>query len=197
MNNQSRASAKCETPTLKSNAALTDLPLLECTDDNNGQIDSYFLPFEQEMNQDNNNNPSIVDPNELSFTNWSFDETYRLVHISWLPTMNMSYFGCDQVQVQCVPTVKGDDQPGRNSPKEVYSKPLECNNLKNHTLINVVREITYQFCPLKQKRFSQTDIKTCVIYHSYFRQLTLKSFLRAIHQKKLIIMMRIFPISFA
>ena len=145
LNNQSRASAKCGTPSWQSNAALTDLPLLECTDDNKGPNDSSFLPFEQEMNQDNDNNPSIIDPNELSFTNWSFDETYRLVHISWLPKMNMSYFGCDQVQVQCVPTVKGDDQPGRNSPKEVYSKPLECNNLKPNTLINVVREIIYQF----------------------------------------------------
>ena len=133
---------------MKSNAALTDLPLLECADGGKGPNDSSFLPFEQEMDQDNNKNPSIVDPNELNFTNWSFDETTRVVSISWLPTMNMSYFGCDQVQVQCVPTIKGDDQSGRNSPKEVYSKPLECNNLKNDTLINVVSEVIYQFCSL-------------------------------------------------
>ena len=43
--------------------------------------------------------------------------------------------------------VKEGEEFGRNNPKEVYSKPLKCNNLTNHTLINVVRvtETTSQF----------------------------------------------------
>ena len=135
---QSIESAKCETPRSKSNAALVDLPPLMCTDSPNGSNDRSFLPFEEEDPDEHTS--SNIDPNELNFVNWSFDEINRLLHISWLPQMNMSYYGCDQVQVQCVPTVEDEDSnPGKSNPKEVYSKPLECNDLTNYTLINVVR----------------------------------------------------------
>ena len=139
LNNQSRSSAKCETPRSKSNAALLDLPVLECSDGNENPYELPFLPFEDLSNQYNSiNNQPDIDPNELSFTNWSFDESSRLLEIFWLPTINMSYYGCDQVQVQCVPSIHSDEEEKSNS-KEVYSKPIECSNLSNHSLINVVR----------------------------------------------------------
>ena len=118
---------------------MVDLPPLECTDDANGPDDRSFFPFEEDNQEEYS--PSNIDPNELRFVSRSFNGTNRLLHISWLPLMNMSYYGCDQVQVQCVPTVKNEDSPGVGNPKEVYSKPLDCNNLTNNTLINVVREI--------------------------------------------------------
>ena len=138
LNNQSRSSAKCETPRSKSNAALIDLPQLECLDGNASPLDEPFLPFEDQSNDGSTfSDDSEIDPNELSFSNWSFDESRRLLHISWRSTMNMSYYGCDQVQVQCVPSIKNNGDEKSNS-KEVYSKPLECSNLTSHTLINVV-----------------------------------------------------------
>merc|ERR1712223_46709 len=57
----------------------------------------------------------------------------------------MSYYGCDQVQVQCVPSIHSDEEEKSNS-KEVYSKPIECNNLSNHSLINVTIDTT-KFSP--------------------------------------------------
>ena len=147
LNEQSRRSAKCGTPRSKSNAVLTNLPPLECTDIDNGSNDRSFLPFEEGRNDENN--AAIVNPKKLT-GDWSFNNTHRMLHISWSPSMNMSYYSCDQVQVQCVPTIKEGEAFGRNNPKEVYSKPLKCNNLTNHTLINVVRvtETTSQFCTI-------------------------------------------------
>lgn len=113
--------------------------MLECSDGNDNPNELPFLPFEDLSNHYNSiNNQPDIDPNELSFTNWSFDETSRLLEISWLPTINMSYYGCDQVQVQCVPSIHSDEDE-KSISKEVYSKPIECNNLTNHSLINVVR----------------------------------------------------------
>ena len=54
--------------------------------------------------------------------------------------MNMSYYGCDQVKVQCVPEeIEEETNQKEVGPKEVYSRPLKCNNIENNTLINVVR----------------------------------------------------------
>ena len=122
---------------------MADLPLIACTENNNGSSDRSFLPFEEERNY--RNNPAVVDPKELRFVNSSFNNVTRLLHMSWSSSINMSYYGCDQVQVQCVPTIKDGEMSVRNNPKEVYSKPLECNNLTNNTLINVVRDTQMNF----------------------------------------------------
>ena len=121
-----------------SNAAVLDLPILECSNQNGKPLDESYLPYADQSNQDLTlENETEIDPNELSFANWHFDEITRLLEISWLPTINMSYYSCDQVQVQCVPSIKSYGNE-KSSSKEVYSKPLDCDNITNHTLINVV-----------------------------------------------------------
>ena len=138
LNDQSRRSAKCETPRVKSNAALVDLPPLECSKNTKNSNDQSFLPFDREG--DDVDSSSLIEPSQLSLSNKYFDESSRQLHISWLPRMNMSYYGCDQVKVQCVPEeIEEETNQKEVGPKEVYSRPLKCNNIENNTLINVVR----------------------------------------------------------
>ena len=115
-----------------------DLPPLECSKNTKNSNDQSFLPFDREG--DDVDSSSLIEPSQLSLSNKYFDESSRQLHISWLPRMNMSYYGCDQVKVQCVPEeIEEETNQKEVGPKEVYSRPLKCNNIENNTLINVVR----------------------------------------------------------
>ena len=115
-----------------------DLPPLECSKNTKNSNDQSFLPFDRDS--DDVDSSSLIEPSQLSLSNKYFDESSRQLHISWLPRMNMSYYGCDQVKVQCVPEeIEEETNQKEVGPKEVYSRPLKCNNIENNTLINVVR----------------------------------------------------------
>ena len=137
LNEQSRRSARCETPRSESNAVLVDLPPLQCEENTND-----MFSFSYEDSENGENDPDLVDLSKLSYAGHSFDREQRLLYMSWSTSVNMSEYRCDQVQVQCVPNVIDDEVNARNQPKEVYSKRLgpECSNLTNNTLINVVRD---------------------------------------------------------
>ena len=95
---------------------MVDLPPLECSKNTKNLNDQSFLPFDRE--NDDVDSSSLIEPSQLSLSNKYFDESSRQLHISWLPRMNMSYYGCDQVKVQCVPEeIEEEDQDFGISPE--------------------------------------------------------------------------------
>ena len=161
-----------------------DLPPLECSKNTKNLNDQSFLPFDRE--NDDVNSSSLIDPSQLSLSNKFFDDSSRQLHISWLPRMNMSYYGCDQVKVQCVPEEMEEETNQKEvGPKEVYSKPLKCNNIENNTLINVVRysiAIIFIFISGELSYFNAFHIS--LSYFLCFRQSTPQSLLRVIHLRR-------------
>ena len=144
LDEQSRRSAVCFTPQYQTNAPLVDIKPLECIDNSDDVDDNSFLPYNERNAKENNSNDDSSNIKSLKLVSSHFDTAERHFLMSWSATsMNMSNYGCDKVQVYCIPASNdGRDAPGSTSQQnEVYSKPLTCDNLTSYALINVVREI--------------------------------------------------------